>query len=517
MLDWEQMTPAQRHAAKYLAEQDPLTFTRVWFQLTQGEKLKVNWHHRYFNQVAGRVLSGEIQNAIINVAPGSTKTEFWSIHLPAYCIAKFDRVRILNTSYSKDLVNENSERTRSIIKSAEWQELYGHQIGKDKVDDWTVNGDDGKRRHQVYSRPSGGQITGVRGGYMTRGKFSGYLMLDDWLKADDAFSETKRNASNRRVSNTLRSRRADDKTPIISIQQRLHTEDTTAFLLSGGLGMQFEQIKIPALINEDYIDTLPDDLRDHCWRDVKDTPKGNGYWSFFPQKESVEDLLSLWESDPYTFMSQYQQAPEQLSGGVFNADAFRFYSDDPDDGVDERPSYWEYRFITADTAQKTGERNDYSVFGHWGVYQGRIYLIEILRGKWEAPALRSHALSLIQSAWAMNGPVNGNLRAVLIEDKSSGTGLIQDISASSPLPITPLQRSRDKYTRALDCQGSQHAGKIVLPYGAPWNVEFIAEVASFSADDSHKHDDQTDVMMDAIDYAILQAQGPASAMIFKRR
>lgn len=507
MLEWEAMTPAERWAAKELGEHDPLTFMRVWFQLTQGERLKINWHHRLFNDVAIRLLNKEIQNAIINVAPGSTKTEFWSIHLPAYCFAKFPKARILNTSYSKDLVSENSERTRSIIKSAEWQELYGHEIGNDKQENWTINGDDGKRKHQIFSKSSGGTITGVRGGYMTGKEFSGYVTMDDWQKPDDMFSELKRTRSNQRASNTLRSRRGDHLTPIISIQQRLHSEDVTQFLLSGGLGMEFEQIKIPALINEEYIESLPPHIREHCWNDVKDTDCVNGYYSFFPAKESVHDLMALWDSDPYTFMSQYMQAPESLSGGIFKADAFNFYSTDADliaDGAAlPRPAMFEYRLITADTAQKTKEHNDFTVLAEWGVYQGRIYLINLLRGKWEAPALRQNATSFINAATAKNGTMDGNLRSVYIEDKVSGTGLIQEIKSKVRTSVVALQRERDKFTRAMDVQAHQLAGKVVLEYGAPHNNEFIAEVASFTPDDTHKHDDQTDNMIDALEIAIL--------------
>jgi len=508
MLEWEKMTPAERWAAKELAEYDPLTFMRVWFQLTQGEKLKINWHHRYFNDVALRLLNRDVQNAIVNVAPGSTKTEFWSIHLPAYCFAKYNKARILNTSYSKDLVSENSERTRSIIKSAEWQELYGHSIGKDKVDDWTINGADDKRKHQIFSRSSGGQITGVRGGYMTGEDFSGYITMDDWQKPDDMFSKLKRERSNQRASNTLRSRRGDHRTPIIAIQQRLHSEDVTNFLLSGGLGMSFEQVKIPALINEDYIDQLPSHLRDHCWNDIKDTEKANGYYSFFPAKENVRDLLALWESDQYTFMSQYMQEPESLSGGIFSADAFGFYTNDSESIADgtanAKPPIWEYRFITADTAQKTAEHNDFSVICEWGVYQGKVYLLNMLRGKWESPQLKQQMVSFVNASFAKNDHVNGVLRGVYIEDKASGTGLIQEIKGMVSASIIPVQRNRDKFTRAMDVQSHQLAGKVMLEYGAPYNVEFMAEVASFTPDDSHKFDDQTDNMMDAIEIAILK-------------
>ena len=44
-----------------------------------------------------------------------------------------------------------------------------------------------------------------------------------------------------------------------------------------------------------------------------------------------------------------------------------------------------------------------------------------------------------------------------------------------------------------------HAAKLVcLPYDDSQNYEFVCEVASFTADDSHKYDDQTDVMIDAL-------------------
>src|SRR5690606_18824137 len=163
--------------------------------------------------------------------------------------------------YSKDLVSENSERSRALVKSSEFQQFYPFEIGKDKVDDWTVESK-GKRKHQLFSRSAGGQITGVRGGYMSDG-FSGYVMADDWSKPSDMFSEVKRTRSNTLLSNTLRSRRANTQTPFLMVQQRLHVDDATGFLMSGGMGLKIDtHIKIPALINQDYIDSLPDGIRE---------------------------------------------------------------------------------------------------------------------------------------------------------------------------------------------------------------------------------------------------------------
>lgn len=504
-IEWEALSDAEQLALAAAGEHSPLSFTALWFNVSQVDSFRSNWHHHLFNHVAEQMLNGEAQNIIVNIPPGGTKTEFFSIHLPVYCMVKYNRVRILNTSYSKDLVSENSERSRALVKSSEFQQFYPFEIGKDKVDDWTVE-TNGKRAHQLFSRSAGGQITGVRGGYMADG-FSGYVMADDWSKPDDMFSDVKRGRSNTRLSNTLRSRRADTQTPFLMVQQRLHVDDSTGFLLGGGMGLKVDtHVKIPALINQDYIDTLPDGIRERCIRDVCSSEQIDGYWSYWPRKESIHDLIALRDAHPYTFSSQYMQNPEVLDGGIFNADDFLFYGD-VDDGADlPEPTLidYEYRFITVDTAQKTNTWNDWTVFSEWGVYDGRIYRLNFFRKRMESKELRQQFMSFVNACHAKTVRASSACRVALVEDKSSGTGLIQEVKAKSPIPITAVQRNTDKLTRALDVAHHHAAKKVVLPMNDKDNYEFISEVASFTADDSHAHDDITDVMTDALDYAFVR-------------
>lgn len=498
-IEWENLTIGERAALAKAGEHGPLAFTALWFNVSQVDSFRTNWHHHYFEWAANRLLDGSSAAMAINIPPGGTKTEFWSIHLPVYCMIKHERVRILNTSYSRDLSNENSERSRALVKSSEFQEFYRYDIGKDKVDDWTLE-HNGKRKHQLFSRASGGQITGVRGGYMGEG-FSGYVAADDWDKMDDLFSETKRKKSHIRLINTLRSRRAHSKTPFVFIQQRGHVEDSTAFLTSGGMGLTIDtHIKIPALVNQECIDNLPDGIRERCIKSICESEQVDGYWSYWPEKEDVHDLFALREAHPYTFLSQYMQAPDTLEGGIFQADGFVFYGEE---GDIPKPDSFDYRFITADTAQKTNTWNDWTVFAEWGYHKGIIYRLNYQRARMEAPQLRRDLETFIKAAWSKNGTEEGNLRAVLVEDKVSGTGVIQEVKNKVPLTITPVQRNKDKLTRALDAQGHQVAGKVALPYGDPHNFEFVSEVASFTPDDTHKFDDQTDVMIEAIEYAII--------------
>lgn len=265
-------------------------------------------------------------------------------------------------------------------------------------------------------------------------------------------------------------------------------------------------VKIPAMVNQEYIDGLPDGIRERCAASVKAGKCVDGYWSYWPEKDDIGDLLALRDANPYTFTSQYQQEPDSLDGGIFSADDFLYYGD-VEQGADmPEPERYDYRIITVDTAQKTNTWNDWSVFAEWGVTKTNIYRLAYKRGKMKANELRTQFENFVLAAHLRNQDNIGNLRAVLVEDKSSGTGLIQEVEGRLPIPVTAVQRNTDKLTRAMDVQPHHVAKRVVLPYGEHVNYEFVSEVASFSPDDSHKHDDQTDVMMDALDYAFVQQQ-----------
>lgn len=516
LLEWEELTPAHKSAVKVLAESSPLTFMRIFFQLNQGMKFQCNWHHRYYEYAIQRVFKGEWRNVIFNMPPGATKTEYWSIHLPAYCFTKFPKTRILNASYSKSLVEENSNRTKSIIKGSEYQELWASPIGRDKVDNWSIEDADGMHKHQMFSRSAGGQITGVRGGYISK-EFSGWIMLDDWLKPDDAWSNVKRGRSNQLLTNTLRSRRACPETPVLCIQQRLHTEDTSGFLLAGGMGLSFEHIMVPALVTEEYLSTLPDDIQERAREDVLSHPYiergGVKYWSYWPAKESVEDLAALWDRDSYTFVSQYQQNPVALTGGMINTDWFNRYTQLP---------FLVWRGIYVDTAQKKGEQNDFSVFLYCGLgVDGNLYVIGMVRGKYDAGELRETAIRT-WGRWVNWDPYRpAPLRYMKVEDKSSGTGLIQMIQKDGNIPVDPIPRGpgANKVTRCMDTVPWLKSGRVYIPelYSedgklithvkdhlgndiaeTDWVTSFLSEAASFTSDDSHQHDDQVDTLFDAV-------------------
>ena len=72
--------------------------------------------------------------------------------------------------------------------------------------------------------------------------------------------------------------------------------------------------------------------------------------------------------------------------------------------------------------------------------------------------------------------------------------MIQTLRRES-IPVVPVQRNKDKISRAHDAAPFIEAGNVMLPQDAPWLSDFLAEVAAFPAG---AHDDQLDPMFDAV-------------------
>lgn len=314
------------------------------------------------------------------------------------------------------------------------------------------------------------------------------ILIDDPLKVEDAYSKTNRDKANRKLISTVKSRRANPDTPIVVIMQRLAEEDPTGFIKAGGIPGEWTFIEIPALITDEYVANLPEHIRPLVDSSERDE---DGRFSYWPYKEPLQELLAAEKADRYVFSGQYMQRPSPLGGGIIRSAAFQRYTIVPQ---------MKYRMIYADTAQKTAERNDYSVFECWGLgLDNRIYLLDMIRGKWQAPELRQRAIDFWAKHAASNGELNvAPLRKMKIEDKASGTGLIQDIHASGGIPVEGIERNRDKLTRVMDVVSYIDSGLVCIPFDAPFVSDFVTECESFTADDTHAHDDQIDPMCDAI-------------------
>lgn len=448
---------------------DLLMFTRTLFSARKGADLKHNWHQDVICNALERIVTGQIKRLIINVPPRSGKTELAVINFMAWCMGNFPDSEFIHASYSKRLATANAYATRAIMQHEKYAEIFPHVMMQNdsRAKDEFRTSDGGI----VYATGAEGTITGYGAGKM-RDYFGGAIIIDDPHKAGEANSDTMRQNVIDWFSTTMESRKNSPDTPIIVIMQRLHEDDLSGFLLNGGNGEDWEHIKIPALDESDK--------------------------TFWDGQFVTEDLHRLRASNTYMFSGQMMQEPSPIGGGIFKDDWWRFYDKEPE---------FEYRMIYADTAQKTGEENDYSVFQCWGKSEGGIYLIDQLRGKWEAPQL----LQMAEMFWMKHSSnKNGNLRRMKIEDKASGTGLIQQMRQKRML-VGDIQRNRDKITRAYDAAPVIESGRVFLPRESQFLPEFIREHSLFP---NGKHDDQIDPMMDAVQDMIINYNKPAAAPRF---
>ncbi|WPI69345.1 phage terminase large subunit [Klebsiella pneumoniae] len=544
IIEWDDLSFPERVIIRSKSTKSFLNFTRIWFELIQGDRLLVNWHHRLMASKIDDLLAGRLvpRNLIINIPPGGTKTEFFSIHFPAYVNAlvqekRLKRFRNLNISFADTLVKRNSRRTRDIIASREYQEFWPCSFGVNQAEEWEIKDERGRSIGQTVSRSSNGQITGGRGGYYGP-EFSGMVMLDDYNKPVDMLSESRRKSANTLLVNTIRSRRGDKSkehpTPFVSIQQRLHTDDATGFMLAGGMGVPFHHVAIPAMIDEKYIQSLGEPWRSLCWETVKDTDSvvvgGVRYWSYWPQMEDVNDLLQLWEKDRYTFLSQYQQNPMALTGGIIDTSWFRTYTTLPK---------LTHRAVYVDTnSGKVEDWLDYTVFTLAGMgVDGNLYIIDVVRGRWDPEDLLKKAEEVWEK-WRLSGSMRVMpLRHMAIEEKQAGQGLITTLKKRSQtpgqlaIPVREIPRGtgQNKLVRCLNVIPQIKTGKVFVPAthtddgqklssifyedgtiagSTEWVLTAMTECAAFSADDSHDNDDILDTWMDAIDDNLISGPQP---------
>jgi predicted phage terminase large subunit-like protein len=256
--------------------------------------------------------------------------------------------------------------------------------------------------------------------------------------------------------------------------QRLHEDDPSGFILSEDLG--YDHLCIPMEYDPDCTKATS-----IGWTDPRKRAGELMFPDRFPAEVIDRDKKAMGS---YAWAGQMQQRPAPAGGGIFKDEWWRY--------LDVAPPI-EWRSIYADTAQKTKEANDFSVLQCWGkTREGQAVLLDMDRGKWEAPDLLERARAFWRKHLAVSG--KGALRSFKIEDKVSGTGLVQTLRREG-FPVTPIKRDVDKVTRAHDAAPMVESGNVILLRSVPHLSDMLAEASAFP---NGAHDDTLDPMMDAV-------------------
>ena len=491
-----ELIPLLEERAQRKAREDFAAFVRY---------CKPNYMWGWFNEYLCHELQqfyrdyedGKNPRLVIFAPPRSGKSELASRHLPAWLMGVAPKLDIIACSYGSDLATKMSRDCQRIIETPQYDSVFpGTNLGKRNIrtmtsgavrtaELWETTDAEGQLTGGVY------RAAGVGGGITGQG--FGIGIIDDPVKDyKDASSKTYQKTSMEWYDTTFYTRRNPKKNGIIIIMTRWHKKDLCGQLLDrmkDGSGDNFKVINFP--MEATARETITVNGQELLARE-----KGE---ILFPERMPHE-FVEQCKTNSLTWSALYQQNPTIAGGNFFKAEHWQYWT------PESAPSRWLRKIITADTAQKQGKQNDYTVFQVWGLgIDNRVYLIHQYRGKPDAFELRQQGKRI----WAdYGGGISGphvKADSFFVEDKVSGTGLIQELRREG-IPCVEVPRQVDKVTRAIDCHSYFKAGLVVLPSHAPWLNDYLMEFEDFNLDDTHEHDDQVDPTLDAINI-LLKGEG----------
>lgn len=443
-----------------------------WDTIVEDE-YQDNWHIKFIcdelQTAAERVFKNQPKeyDLIINVPPGSSKSTIVTIMFPAWVWTQMAHARFITGSYSSDLSTLHAVKSRDVVKSSKFQELFPGliQFKRDM---------DGKTAYENTSKGSR-HITSP-GGTAT-GKHAHFIIVDDPINPELAFSEVERKKAVRWMDKTMSSRKVNKKVTLtILVMQRLAEDDPTGHLLAKK-GKPIRHICLPSEITDlDNVKPKEAEVFYHGGLlDLRRLDRG-------VLDEAKTDLGSV------DYAGQHLQNPFAAEGGIFKRAWFKYYHELPNMRPTRTVHSW-------DTAYKAKQQNDYNAKTAWKQFPHGHYLTDLWMEKTTTPVLKKE----IQTQYAAD-PAD----AVLIEDKASGQGILQDLEAETTLPLIGIQPESDKIVRANRAAPTVEAGNIYLPINAPWVAALVDKLCAFPG---VKHDDDVDSFTQYVNWVRGQAAG----------
>ncbi len=452
-----------------LLRQDFKSFVRkVFLEVSPNSQYLDNWHIDVICGELSYILQGKYNKLIVNIPPRYMKSIICSIAYPAYILGLNPKATIIAVSYNDELSQKLALDCRKIIESEWYKELFpGTKLSKSK-----------KAISDFETTRGGGRFSTSINGTLT-GRGADFLIIDDPIKPDDANSDLVRRKTNDWYGSTLYSRLNNkNEGKIIVIMQRLHYEDFTGYLLD--TDSTFKHIKIPAIAEIDENWQIKSKI--FCRK------KGE---ALHPERETLQKLLEAKnQMGEYNFAGQYQQNPAPAEGGIIQKKWFVYYSLKELLLAIQKGEIRIKSIIQSwDTASKIEQYNDYSVcITAIRDANNRNYIVGCYREKLEFPAL-------VKKVVQMHSFAKEKYKRridILIEDKNSGTQLIQTLRNTHSIYPKEVKPEHDKETRLMAVSHLIENGSCLFPDDNPhWLLDLEQELLRFP---KGKYDDQCDAL-----------------------
>lgn len=429
------------------------------------------------------VTFGEITRLLMNVPPGFMKSLLTDVFWPAWEAGPMNmpHLRYVAFSYSASLTERDNRRFRDLIRSPEYQLLWGSRFNLLKQGETLVTND---KTGWKLATSVGGVGTGERGDR---------VLLDDPHNIKEAESDQVRGETVRWFHEAMENRLNDLKrSAIVVIMQRVHEMDVSGAILKGGgyvhlcIPMEFEANRRCAT-KIGWADPRKDD--------------GELAW---PARFGSAEILPF-KRRAYMWAGQYQQRPEPRGGGIFKRHWWQCWHDETAAKFGVKPGFlppFSYVLGILDTAYTEKEENDpcaMTVLGLFSDPRGNPNVMLVTA--WEE-WLEFNPLVEKTAKTARDCKID----RLLIEAKASGHSVAQELTrrfARDGYAIEAVDPGKgDKVARAYAVTAAFEDGQVWAPghKDGTWRryaERVIDQMATFPRS---THKDLTDTMTMGIKY-----------------
>lgn len=449
--------------------------------LHPGQEYQHNFHVEYLCNLLQaeieRMLRQEEKDKdfIINIPPRTSKSLIFSVAFLPWAWIRMPQLKFITISFDAQLALLNSQLSRDIIGSQEYQELFGdcYMVRPDIDSKGYFATNFGGYR---LSRTTGQNVTG----------FSAHIILvDDPDSAMSVNSQTEREFVHNYIFQALWNRLTPPNFGFRAfIAQRLHEQDASGALLEKFSEKEFHHICLPA---ETTGKIQPEFLREHYSEEGLLDPRRLS-------RKILDNFKLTLGTKGYT--GQYLQAPAPDEGGIFKREWFDIVEAST---LVRDPQNHPIHFFL-DTAYTDKQTNDPTAILTCFVKDNMLYVLDVHEVHMEFPQLIEHIKNHIHKF-----QYNPAASKIYIEPKASGMSVVQQLRISTALNVVELDPPRDKKeTRANSIAPICESKRVKLVNGM-YIKNFTDQLVSFPF---AAHDDMTDVLVYSVQRLLQKSNTP---------
>jgi len=484
-----------------LAEQSLYAFVKQAWPIVEGRRVFVGgWHIQAICEHLEAVIKGDIKRLVINVPPRTSKSTVASVMFCAWAWISRPELRFLYASHKQELATVHSVLCRNLILSPWYQERWADRFQ-------LVKGEIQKEKFQNDQR--GERLTtGVTSGLLGTG--GDILLADDPNTGEDVTSKAEREKKIAWFQHSFSTRLNDPKSGcIVVIQQRLHENDITGYLISNDLYKEYVKLILPMEFEparRARTIILPTS-HGKVWQD----PRKTAGELLCPDRIGPKELNRLKNQlgTELNISGQLQQSPHPEGGAYIKADWFQWW-------VSKSVPKLIRIFQSLDTAYTDKAENDACAITTWGLFYHEklncrcLLLLDTWSDRVLYPKLRRIVTAGYHDYRSHHRKVQPHSAyktdTLIIETKAAGAPILQDLHEAG-LHVHEFNPGKmDKVGRVSLCSALLENGLIFVPADPKTDFKTLLPISAQLIDQcirfpNSEHDDIVDTMTQMLIYA----------------